>query len=107
MRGAFREKRTTPQLLHAFYACRQSDGEDLHDYLHALSQLLNSALQQSPNAVADPRLALRDQFIEGLRDSTLRRELHRLVREEPDSNLFDVRDEAMVWTLEDRPRSAQ
>lgn len=68
LRGAFREKRTTPQLLNAFYARRQADGEDLRDYSHALSQLLNSALQQSPKA-------------------------------------FDVRDEAMIWTLEDRPRN--
>lgn len=52
LREAFREKSTTPQLLHAFYARRQIDGEDMGDYSHALSQLLNSALQQSPNAVA-------------------------------------------------------
>lgn len=105
LRGAFREKRTTPQLLHAFYARRQAEGEDLRNYSHALSQLLNSALQQSPNAVPDAQLALRDQFIEGVRDSALRRELRRLVREKPDSSLFDVRDEAMMWTLEDRPRN--
>lgn len=105
LREAFREKRTTPQLLHALYARRQLDGEDLRDFSHALSQLLNSALQQSPRAVADPPLALRDQFIEGVRDSTLRRELRRLIREKPESSLFDVRDEALMWTLEDRPRS--
>lgn len=105
LRGAFREKRITPQLLHAFYARRQADGEDLRDYSHALSQLLNSALQQSPKAVPDTQLALRDQFIEGVQDSALRRELRRLVREKPDSSLFDVRDEAMIWTLEDRPRN--
>ena len=40
LREAFREKRTTPQLLHAFYARRQLDGEDLRDYSHALPQLL-------------------------------------------------------------------
>lgn len=57
LREAFREKRTTPQLLHAFYARRQSDGEDLRDYSHALSQLLNTALLTSPNAVTEPQLA--------------------------------------------------
>lgn len=105
LRGAFREKRTTPQLLHAFYARKQLDGEDLRDYSHALSQLLNSALQLSPDAVADTQIALRDQFIEGVRDSALRRELRRLIREKPESNLFDVREEAIMWALEDRPRS--
>lgn len=106
LREAFREKRSTPQLLHAFYARRQLDGEDLRDYSHALSQLLNSALQQSSDAVANAQLALRDQFIEGVRDSALRRELRRLVREKPGSSLFDVREEAIMWALEDRPRSS-
>lgn len=106
LRGAFREKRTTPQLLHAFYARRQSDGEDFRDYSHSLSQLLTAALQQSANVVADPQLALRDQFIEGVREPTLRRELRRFVRERPHCTLFDVRDEAMMWCVEDKPRGA-
>lgn len=106
LRGAFREKRTTPQLLHAFYSRRQSDGEDFRDFSHALSQLLNAALQQSSHVVSDPQLALRDQFIEGVRDSTLRKELRRFVRERPHCTLFDIRDEAMMWCMEDKPRSA-
>lgn len=105
LREAFREKRSTPQLLHSFYARRQLDGEDLRDYSHALSQLLNSVLLQSPSVVADPQQAIRDQFIEGVRDPTLRRELRRLVREKPQCNLFEVREEAIMWSLEDRPRS--
>lgn len=106
LQEAFREKRTTPQLLHAFYARKQLEGEDLRDYSHALSQLLNSTLLASPNVVSDPQLAMRDQFIEGVRDSALRRELRRLIREKPQSSLFDVREEAIMWSLEDRPRSS-
>lgn len=102
MREAFREKRTVPQLLHAFYSRRQLDGEGLREFSHALSQLLNSVLQQSPPMVANAQLALRDQFVEGVRDSTLRRELRRLLRERPESSLFDVRNEAMMWALEDQ-----
>ncbi|KAI7807583.1 rap guanine nucleotide exchange factor 6-like [Triplophysa rosa] len=106
LRGAFREKRTTPQLLHAFYARKQLEGEDFRDYSHALSQLLNSALQQSANGVADPQLNLRDQFIEGVRDGALRRELRKMVREKPQSTLFGVREEAMLWVAEDQPRAS-
>lgn len=105
LREAFREKRTTPQLLHAFYARRQLDGEDLRDYSHALSQLLNAAIQQSPNVVPNTQLALRDQFIEGVHAPNLRRELRRLTRDKPECSLFDVREEAIMWTMEDRPRS--
>lgn len=39
-------------------------------------------------------------------DSALRRELRRLVREKPQSSLFDVREEAIMWALEDCPRSS-
>ncbi|XP_056303592.1 uncharacterized protein LOC130215772 [Danio aesculapii] len=106
LRGAFREKRTIPQLLHAFYARRQSEGEDFRDFSHSLSQLLSSAIQQSPNAVSQPQLTLRDQFVEGIRDSHLRRELRKLVREKPQSTLFEVRKEALMWVSEDRPRGA-
>lgn len=105
LRAAFREKRTTPQLLHSFYARQQSEGEDLRDYSHALSQLLNAVLQQSPSIVADAQLVVRDQFIEGIRVSPLRRELRRLIREKPGLSLFDVREEVMMWTFEDRPRA--
>lgn len=106
LRDAFREKRTVPQLLNAFYARRQLEGEDLKDYSHAISKILNSAVLQSPSAVHDIPSTLRDQFVEGVRDSGLRRELRRLVREKPSSSLIEVREEAILWTLEDRPRSA-
>ncbi|KAK3557796.1 hypothetical protein QTP86_002422, partial [Hemibagrus guttatus] len=45
-------------------------------------------------------IALRDQFIEGIR------ELRKLIREKPQSTLFDVREEAMMWVVEDRPHGA-
>lgn len=106
LRAAFREKRTTSQLLHAFYARKQLDGEDFRDYSHALSLMLNAAIQQSPNIVPNVQLTLRDQFVEGVRDSSLRRELRKVVRERPSATLFDVREEALMWFSEQRPRGA-
>lgn len=107
LRDAFREKRTTPQLLHAFYSRKQLEGEDLREYSHALSTMLNAALQQSSKAVPDVQLTLRDQFIEGVGDSALRRELRKLVRDRPRATLFDVREEALMWCAEEQqPRKA-
>lgn len=106
LRAAFREKRTTPQLLHAFYARKQLEGEDLREYSHALSTMLNAALQQSPDAMPDGQLALRDQFIEGVRDTVLRRELRKMVRDRPRVTLIEVREEALLWCAEERPRGA-
>lgn len=105
LRAAFREKRSTSQLLHTFYARKQLDSEDFRDFSHALSLMLNAALQQAPQCVPNVQRALRDQFIEGVRDLALRRELRKVVRERPDATLFEVREEALLWCSEERPRS--
>ena len=88
LRNAFGEKRTTTQLLQTFYNRRQADGEDLRDYSHALSQLLSSVMKQNTDAIANEVTVLRDQFIEGLGDDALRRELRKMVRDKPGSCLF-------------------
>lgn len=62
------------------------------------------SLQQAPHCVPDVQLALRDQFIEGVRDSALQRELCKVVRERPHATLFEVREEALLWCSEERPR---
>ncbi len=65
LREAFREKRSPAQLLQTFYTRKQLEGEDLRAYSHALLQILNSVLKQSPDAIANVNITLRDQFIEG------------------------------------------
>ncbi len=105
LRAALREKRSVHQLLQIFYSRKQIEGEDIHAYSHALSQIVNSIQKQSPNAVANESMAIRDQFIEDIRDASLRRDLRKLVRDKPESRLIEVRDEALMWSLEDpKPR---
>lgn len=101
LREAFRDKRCTAQLLHDFYNRRQKDGEDILEYSHALCQILRAVLKQDPNALANEKRALRDQFIEGLRDPVLKRELRKFAREKPDSTMIDVREEASLWSIEE------
>ena len=101
LRNAFGEKRSTTQLLLTFYNRRQAGAENLCDYSHALAQLLSSVMKQSTGAVANEETVLRDQFIEGLRDAALRRELRKIVRDRPGSCLLDVRDVALRWDMED------
>lgn len=87
--------------MQTFYTRKQLEGEDLCAYSYALSQILNSVLKQSPDAIANMNVTIRDQFIEGLRDAALRRELRKLVRDKPLSTLIEVRNEALMWSLED------
>lgn len=101
LRNAFGERRSVTQLLQSFYNCKQADGEDLRDYSHALSQILSSVVKQSTNAISDENTVLRDQFIEGLKNATLRRELRKMVRERPHSSLLEVRLSFGKWSITD------
>jgi len=103
LREAYREKRSVAQLLQTFYGRHQLEGEDFFEYSHILSQILHSVLKQKPDAVSDSKMAVRNQFVEGVKDPTLRRELRKMVRENPESSLFDVRQEAIAWSQEDGP----
>ncbi|XP_051265460.1 uncharacterized protein LOC127368567 [Dicentrarchus labrax] len=111
LRNAFGEKRSTTQLLQSFYNRKQAEGEDLRDYSHALSQILSSVVKQSSDVIPNEKTVLRDQFVEGLRDAALRRELRKMARDKPDSSLLEVRNEALLWEMEDsrfhRPRAVK
>lgn len=98
---AFGEKRSATQLLQSFYHRKQAEGEKLSDYSHALSHLLTAAVKQSPGLVPNEKILLRDQFVEGLQDALLKRELRKLVREKPTWGIKDVRKEAELWAVEE------
>ncbi len=97
LREVFGDKRSASQLLQSFYSCTQKEGEVLSDLYHVLSQTLNSALKSYPNSAAHEKAALRDHFVEGVRDPSLRRELCRYVRAHPGSSLIEVHEEAYLW----------
>lgn len=90
-------------LQEAFFSRRQQEGESLLEFSLALMTLLERVKQQSPNAIPNAEIVLRDQFVEYVADSTLRRELKQLVRRQPASNLLEVRGEAIRWEREGVP----
>lgn len=103
LREAFRDRRSAPQLLHSFFSRKQLEGENLRDFSHALAQALSLVTKCSPDAVAEEGKVLRDQFIEGVRDASLRRELRKFVRDHPRCTMIEVREEAQLWSLEEPP----
>lgn len=60
-----------------------------HMPYHALS----SVLKHHPRSVANEKVALRDQFVKGVEDPSLRQELCKYVRAHPESSLID----AYLW----------
>lgn len=73
----------------------------------ALFGLLEKVKQKSPYAMPNFQVLLRDQFIEHVNDSALRRELKQLVRGQPTLTLLDVRGEALRWEREGMPGSSR
>lgn len=86
-----------------FFSRKQLDGETLQEYSHSLFSLMEKVKQVSPESVPQSDRLLRDQFVEHVIDSDLRRELKRLVRQTPVLSMLEVRAAAIRWECEGRP----
>ncbi|KAL0161724.1 hypothetical protein M9458_045449, partial [Cirrhinus mrigala] len=102
LKESFTDRRSSAQLLQDFYSRKQKEGEDVRDFSHALAQALGRITKSAQEAVGNERIMLRDQFVEGIRDPALRRELRRYVREKPESSMVEVREEAYLWGWEEQ-----
>ncbi|XP_041920078.1 uncharacterized protein LOC121714900 [Alosa sapidissima] len=83
-----------------FFQRRQLAGESLREYSHALMHMMEAVKRRDPVCFANPDVVLRDQFIEHVGDSMLKRELRRQVRLHPTITFYDVRSEAIRWVEE-------
>ena len=80
-----------------FYERKQQEGESLRQFSHALMSLMDAALDNYPDAVPNSQVALRDQFVERVRNGTLRHHLREVVRGKPSMTLIEIREEAIRW----------
>lgn len=94
-------------LQEAFFSRRQHEGETLLEFSLALMGLLERVKQRSPSGLPNADPLLRDQFVEHVRESGLRRELKQFVRRQPNSTLLEVRSEAIRWEQEGTPGGAR
>lgn len=83
-----------------FFQRRQLEGESLREYSHALLSLMELIKRKSSTLIPNPDQLVRDQFIEHVRDSMLRRELKRSVRLDPNVSFLTIRSEAIRWMEE-------
>ncbi|XP_076851377.1 uncharacterized protein LOC143502078 [Brachyhypopomus gauderio] len=86
-----------------FFDRKQRENESLFEFSHALMELMDRVKQSKGDAIFNSGDVLRDQFCENVRDHTLRRELKRLVRDDEDLSILDVRREAIRWLEEGQP----
>lgn len=52
-------------------------------------------------------MALRNQFVEGVHDPSLGRELRKFVRDHPGCLMIEVQDKALLWFVEEPPVSSR
>lgn len=90
-------------LQQAFFSRRQQEGESLQEFSLALMGLMGKVKQCAPTDMPHAEGLLRDQFVEHVLNSSLRRELKQFVRGQPDCTLLDVRAEAIRWEREGLP----
>ena len=96
----FGERRSVSQLLRAFYDRKQKEGESIRSYSHLLHELVMNVIQRDSNVFPDSDKALRDHFVETVKDSHLRRILKRSIQQDVSLSFLQVREEAMLWEEE-------
>lgn len=94
-------------LQEAFFSRKQLEGETLLEFSLALMGLLERVKNRAPHVFPNAEILLRDQFVEHVTDSALRRELKQMVRRQPTATLLEVRSEAIRWEQEGMPGGAR
>jgi len=101
LREAFSEQLTETQARRKFFERRQGDRETLQNFAHALMVLLSRVERLSGGPETGKDVLLKEQFVENLKDLTLRRDIKRWTREHPTATIQDVRLEVHRYMAED------
>ncbi|XP_076442673.1 uncharacterized protein LOC143281352 [Babylonia areolata] len=91
--GVFGDGRRVTILLSTFFSRKQLPEESTLDYSHALCSMGRIIRTKSTGALTAEML--RDHFIDGLWNPLLKRELHHILRREPQTTFIQARDEAV------------
>ncbi|XP_073720502.1 uncharacterized protein [Misgurnus anguillicaudatus] len=84
-----------------FFDRKQKAGEGLREFSHSLLSLAGDINRCNGGVELCGEQTIRNQFAENVRDSSLRRELKRLIRQDPNIKFSVLRREAMLFWEED------
>ena len=101
LREVFSEQLMETQARWKFFARRQGDGESVQDFAHALMVMLSQVERLGRAPVTNKDTLLKEQFVENLRDPTLRRNIKRWARDHSTATFQDVRLEVHRYMEED------
>lgn len=97
----FGDKRTLATRHRDFYDYRQQPSQSLREYSHELWKRFRSVsrLDDTFEGRLDPIMCR--QYVENVRDESLRRELRRNLRNNPTVTFLQLREEAVLWMNEE------
>jgi RNA polymerase-interacting CarD/CdnL/TRCF family regulator len=105
LRNAFKGQRTSVKKLGDFYTRSQRQGETLQEYSLALMALRSAANKAGEEAISEKLLC--QQFLEGMADEGLSRELSRLLDQDKEMTWDKLRQQSLKWSRRtDTPRRA-
>ena len=111
LRSRFGPLESVHSLHAAFHERMQLEGESLADYSRVLMRLHNG-MEQAAATLAEGRAlallrdnALKEQFVQGVRQQSVRQELRRLALASVGRPFFQMRDEALLLLREDEEHS--
>ncbi|PIK50915.1 hypothetical protein BSL78_12215 [Apostichopus japonicus] len=81
-------------LMSQFYARNQHRHESIGQYSLCLEELLQRIIRH-PSSLPDKDKTLRDRFIKGISDNSIKMELRREVRKDSEINFREIKDEAL------------
>ena len=87
--------------LREFYDRKQGPGEKIRAYAYDLQEKLCKLKRRDPGRVQDSDKMLKEQFVLGLRDDFLRRELKRQEKAQPAMAFLDLMHSAITWSEEE------
>ena len=87
--------------LREFYDRKQGPGEKIRAYAYDLQEKLCRLKRRDPGRVQDPDKMLKEQFVLGLRDDFLRREMKRQEKAQPALAFLDLMHSAITWSEEE------
>ena len=90
-----------------FFLRQQNANETLREYSYELKRLFDRIKLKSPEVSNSENKTLCDQFAENVRDFSLKKELKRVLRDNPDINFIELREKAVRWSDEDLPAKSK
>lgn len=90
------DKMPIPVLRSLCFSCRQESMEAVSDFSLRLQELFKKLRQRDADSIRNPDTLMRDQFVDGLQDKVLKRELRTLIRSSEDLSFAAVYQEACI-----------